>query len=212
MAGHLYTTDVTAALGLYTLGCGRVPTAKFDVNSLIIAASDARGFAGGRARHTDDEGRIEQPPEIRSGGCRARPDKTSKAHAACSAELDQQEKSAPDEEPLALRRLIRRRGRALPRDTQPQAERERRTRAGRAFDAHLAVEQREQLAADGEPETGAAVFEPDLRVGLRELFEDVREAVVLDADAGVGDGEPERRVRMRRDRGPSPRRGRFRAR
>ena len=70
---------------------------------------------------------------------------------------------------------------------QRQVQRERAALARRAHQPDLAAEQRRQLAADGEAETGAAVLAAGAGVGLLERLEDQPLLLRRDADAGVGD-------------------------
>ena len=60
---------------------------------------------------------------------------------------------------------------------------------GVALDVDLAAEQARDLAADREPEAGAAVLAAGGAVGLLERLEDELLLVLRDADAGVGDRE-----------------------
>ena len=68
-----------------------------------------------------------------------------------------------------------------------QVQRERAALARRADQPDLAAEQRRQLAADGEAETGAAVLAAGAGVGLLERLEDQPLLLGRDADAGVAD-------------------------
>src|SRR5205814_7746745 len=61
--------------------------------------------------------------------------------------------------------------------------------AGRAPQLYLAAEKVGQLAADGEAETGAAVFAAGAGIGLLEGLEDDLLLLHRNADAGVGDLE-----------------------
>ena len=56
-------------------------------------------------------------------------------------------------------------------------------------DGDLTAEQADQLAADREPEAGAAVEAGGGAVALRERLEDPLLLLVVDADAGVADRE-----------------------
>ena len=79
---------------------------------------------------------------------------------------------------------------------------------GALVDGDLAAEQADQLAADREPETGAAVEARRGAVALRERLEDPLLLLVVDADPGVGDRERDDRRRLderRRVRGSSRR-------
>src|SRR6185436_7900075 len=75
------------------------------------------------------------------------------------------------------------------RDLVGQVEREGAALARRALDADLAAEQPRELAADGEPEPGAAVLPAGSAVGLLKGLEDEPLLLRRDADAGVDDGE-----------------------
>ena len=59
--------------------------------------------------------------------------------------------------------------------------------AGMAFDPDASIHERDQLAADGEPEAGAAVGARGGVVGLGDGLEKGIELVLGDPDAGVGD-------------------------
>ena len=72
-----------------------------------------------------------------------------------------------------------------------QEERERAALADFALDVDLAAEQSRDLAADREPEAGAAVTAARRPVRLLEGLEDQAELVLRDADSGVHDGELE---------------------
>ena len=65
---------------------------------------------------------------------------------------------------------------------------------GRAGDGDLAAEQADELAADREPEPGAAVEAGGGAVALRERFEDPQLLLVVDADAGVARPRTRRRT------------------
>ena len=60
---------------------------------------------------------------------------------------------------------------------------------GGAAERDLAAEQPDQLAADRQAQSGAAVLAGRGAVGLREGLEHARLELGRDADAGVGDGE-----------------------
>ncbi|MFO0747453.1 MAG: hypothetical protein U1F43_17580 [Myxococcota bacterium] len=66
-------------------------------------------------------------------------------------------------------------------------EPEGRAHVGSALDADLAAHELDQLAADGEPEAGAAVAPRVRAVDLREGAEEAAQVLGGDADAGVGD-------------------------
>ena len=70
-----------------------------------------------------------------------------------------------------------------------QEEREGRPHSGRTAQLDFAAEQARQLSADGEPETGAAVFSARRRIGLLESLEDDLLLLGRNADAGVCDFE-----------------------
>ena len=60
---------------------------------------------------------------------------------------------------------------------------------GHAFDPHFAAHQFDQPLADGEAEAGAAVMARGRSIGLAEGFEQARQPVDGNADAGVANGE-----------------------
>src|SRR5207237_5539332 len=75
---------------------------------------------------------------------------------------------------------------------------ERAPDAGLAREPQLPAHERAQLAADREPEAGAAVTPRRRAVGLREALEDRGLAILADADPGVAHGEAEPDVRRAR--------------
>jgi hypothetical protein len=77
--------------------------------------------------------------------------------------------------------------RELHRDAEPEA----RAAPGLALEADLAAQELHELAADGEPEAGAAEAPGERPVRLRERLEDLALAALGDADPGVGDAELE---------------------
>ncbi len=80
-----------------------------------------------------------------------------------------------------------------------QEERERAADAGRAGQVDLAAEQARELAADRQPEAGAAVLPAGARIGLLEGFEDDLLLVDRNADAGVGHLEGDDAADLRQD-------------
>jgi hypothetical protein len=92
-----------------------------------------------------------------------------------------------DQDPGATQVRGRLRPRLLARVLQPEAgaEVEHAALARDAVDADLAVHQRHEMAADGQPQTGAAETPARRRIGLAEGLEQALALHGVDADAGV---------------------------
>src|SRR5476649_1606039 len=79
---------------------------------------------------------------------------------------------------------------------QRQLEREGAADAGRADDVDGAAHQLDQLAADRQSQTGAAVAPRGGGVGLLEFLEQARDRIGGDADAGVADAEADQVIAL----------------
>ena len=85
---------------------------------------------------------------------------------------------------------------------QRQIEREGAAHVRRTAQLDFAAEKVRQLAADGKPQPGAAVFAAGAGVGLHERLENDLLVLLRNADAGVGDFEGHHRRRLLEHRVP----------
>ena len=125
---------------------------------------------------------------------RRRPRSAGAATGSTSIDTSAGRVVGPCELGRGLGRAVRLRRRRVHRR---EEEREGAALARRALGADLAAEQARDLAADREPEAGAAVAAARRAVGLLERLEDQPQLVGRDADAGVRRPRSTRRSRTR---------------